>query len=134
MRIWLIIIALLSFAAAQNTQPADMVLQRVAKVDQFAFGGTGYSGAISPGEKDYKIILARTSAAADFEKLYSEGNLQAKCYALVGIHKLNAVRFKDLATPMRSSRKIVAIMHGCIVSEEAFGDVIKQIESGRYAL
>jgi hypothetical protein len=45
MRIWLIIIALLSFAAAQNTQPADTVLQRVAKVDRFAFGGTGYSGA-----------------------------------------------------------------------------------------
>jgi hypothetical protein len=89
---------------------------------------------ISSGEKDYKIILARTSAAADFEKLYSEGNLQAKCYALVGIHKLNAVRFKDLASPMRSSRKIVATMHGCIVSKEAFGDVIKQIESGRYAL
>jgi hypothetical protein len=88
----------------------------------------------TPGEKDHKIILARTSAAADFEELYSEGNSQAKCYALVGIHKLNAMRFKDLATPMRSSRKIVATMHGCIVSEEAFGDVIKQIESGRYAL
>jgi hypothetical protein len=88
---------------------------------------------ISDGEQDYRSILARDSALADFEKLYSQGNLPAKCYALVGIKKLNPARFKELARRLRTSNDKVATMHGCILSDEAFADVVRQIESGQYS-
>ena len=106
MKLWLIT-ALLFSAFPQATQPVDATFERLAKVELFAFGGVGYAGVMSPGEKDYRAILARSSAMADLERLYSSGNLQAKCYALVGIRKLNPQRFKELAESLRSSKEQV---------------------------
>jgi len=61
------------------------------------------------------------------------GDLQAKCYALVGIHRLDPKRFSELIRPLRDSKETVTTMTGCILSREAFGDIIKQIESGRFS-
>jgi len=132
MKLWLIT-ALLFSALPQATQPVDTTFDRLAKVHLFAFGGVGYDGVTSPGEKDYRAMLARPSALADFERLYSSGNLQAKCYALVGIRKSNPQRFKELTQSLRSSKEQVGTMHGCVVSAELLGAIIKQIESGMYS-
>lgn len=110
----------------------DAVLDRLAKVQQFAFGPTGYAGVVSEGEKDYKTVLARRTALADFEKLFAEGNVQAKSYALVGIHKLNPVRFKQFAMPLIKSSEKVSIEEGCIVSYEPFNRVLIEIAVGKY--
>jgi hypothetical protein len=124
--------ALLFLAAAQTAQP-DTVLLRLLKVQQFAFGPTGYAGKTSVGEKDFKTILARSSALTDFEKLFSQGNIQAKAYALVGIYKLNPTRFTELARPLRDSIEDVRVMNGCIILSEPFAQILNQIESGRVA-
>ena len=132
MKSWLIV-ALLFSVVPQTTQPVDTVLERLAKVQLFAFGGVGYAGVMSSGEKDYRILLSRTSAMADFEKLYSQGNVQAKCYALVGIEKLNPARFRELAGPSHTSKEKVGTMYGCITfTDETFVDIIRKIESGEY--
>jgi hypothetical protein len=132
MKLW-IITALLFSAAAQSAQSVDTAFERLAKVGIFAFGGIGYAGVTSSGEKDYRAILARPSAMADFEKLYLSSSPQAKCYALVGIRKLNPQRFEELTESLRGSKEKVTTMHGCIVSSEPLGAVIKQIESGEYS-
>lgn len=92
----------------------------------------GFSGATSPGEKDYKAILSRPSAMADFDSLYSSGNIMAKCYALVGIRRLSPRRFRELARTLHYSKEQVVTMHGCIMSQEPLSVIIKQIESGIY--
>jgi hypothetical protein len=130
LKLWLIT-AFLFFAVPQTAQP-DAVLDRLAKVERFAFGPTGYAGVTSSGEKDFRTVLGRGSALTDFEKLFAEGNLQAKSYALVGIHKLNPTRFKELARPLRDSKESVTTMKGCIISDEPFAFILKQIESGKY--
>ena len=129
----MVISALLFSGIPQTTQTVDTTFERLVKIEKFAFGPTGFVGAISLGEKDYKIILARPSAMADFERLYLLGNLPAKCYALVGIRRLNPQRFKELAQPLNSSKEHVVTMRGCIVSHESLGAVLKQIESGKYS-
>jgi hypothetical protein len=129
-KLWLIT-ALLFLAVPQTTRP-DAVLDHLSKVEQFAFGPTGYAGVTSAGEKDFRTVLNRNSALTDFEKLFVEGNLQAKSYALVGIYKLNATRFKELARPLRDSKESVTTMEGCIISHEPFAFILKQIESGKY--
>ena len=132
MKLWLIT-ALLFSAVPQATQSVDPVYEHLAKVGIFAFGGVGFAGVTSSGEKDYRAILARPSAMGDFERIYSSGNLQAKCYALVGIRKLNAKRFKELVQPLRSSKEQVATMHGCVIDGELLGAIIRQIETGKYS-
>jgi len=131
MKLW-VIAALLVFAVP--TQAAkDEVLDRLANVSYFAFGPIGYAGTTSRWERDYKSILARGSAPADFQKLFDEGNQQAKCYALVGLHRLDPARFARLVRPLRDSNEEVNMMRGCIVVHEVLGDVIKEIGSGKYA-
>ena len=78
MNFWLIPI-LLFVPVAQSAHSPDAVVERLAKTGVFAFGRVGYAGIISPGETDYRTVFNRSSAKADFEKLYSTGNLQAKC-------------------------------------------------------
>ena len=129
----LLIMAWLVTAVPQAVQPVDTTFERLAKVERFAFGPVGFAGVTSSGEEDYRAILARPSAMADFERLLSSGNLQAKCYALVGIRKLSPQRFKELARSLRSSKEQVATMQGCIIFRVVLGDVIKQIDAGKYS-
>jgi hypothetical protein len=107
MKIWIIATLLLAIAMAQATESVDSTLERLAKVDIFAFGPTGYAGVISQGERDYKLILSRPSAMADLVRLFSSGNSQAKCYALVGIRTLDGSRFKELSKSVRDSKEEV---------------------------
>jgi hypothetical protein len=111
----------------------DPVMDRLANIDQFAFGGTGYAGVISQGEKDYRVILARPSAEVDFEKLFAVGNPQGKSYALVGIRALDTTRFKQISRPLRDSIEEVVTQSGCIVYHESLGVVLRRITAGDYA-
>ena len=130
---FLLIPLLLFVPVPQSAHLPDAVVERLAKVGVFALGPVGFAAITSPGETDYRTVFNRSSALEDFEKLYSSGNLQAKCYALVGIHKLDPTRFKELVQPLRDSKETLNTMTGCILSREAFGAVIKQIESGRFS-
>ena len=134
MRPFVIVVAgLISVAAAHAESPVDTTLERLAKIDRFAFGGIGYAGITSQGEKDYKIILSRQSALDDFEKLLVIGNPQAKCYALVGIGALNPKRFQELSPSFRSSKDEVVTQSGCLEWRESFSKVLKRIEAGEYS-
>ena len=132
MNFWLIPL-LLFVPVPQSIHPPDAVIERLAKTGVFALGPVGFARIISPGETDYRTVLNRSAALPSFEKLYAIGNGQAKCYALVGIHRLDPARFAELAQPLRDSKETVTTMSGCVMSGQAFGDVIKQIESGRFS-
>src|SRR5262249_1430887 len=106
----------------------------LAKVDVFAFGGTGFARVISQGEKDYEAIFSRQSAAADFERLYATGNIQAKAYSLVGLRLLNPDKYRELSVLLRGSQTEVQTMHGCIMGHEFARAVVEQIDAGRYPL
>ena len=118
--------------SAQDALSASM--ERLAKTERFAFGGVGYAGVTSPGEKDFRIIFSYPPAVAldSFEKLYATGNAQARAYALVGIRRLDPKRFTELMMSVKDSKERVQTMAGCIMGARTFGAVAKEIESGRY--
>jgi hypothetical protein len=133
MNFWLIPL-LLFVPVPPPAHPPDPVVEHLAKAGVFAIGPVGFARITSPGEQDYRTVLNRKSALEDFEKLYAAGNVQAKCYALAGIHRLDPARFTELAAAsLRDSKETVTTMSGCILSRETFGDIIKQIESGRFS-
>ena len=134
MKHWIVLALLVSATAiSQVVAPVDSTLERLAKVDRFAFGPTGYAGVTSQGEKDYKVVLSRPSAETDFEKLFAMGNPQAKAYALVGIRALTPARWKELSRTLRDSKEEVVTQNGCIVDHEPLGTVLKRIEAGDYS-
>lgn len=131
MRFWLLAALLLAVSVPLRAQ--DIVIERLSKVGQFAFGHVGYAGVTSQGEKDFKTVLARKSAVQDFNKLFAEGNIQAKCYALVGIRKLDPKRFQELSGELSNSTAKIEVMKGCIVSHVVFADVFREIAAGKYS-
>jgi hypothetical protein len=133
MRLPIIALVLLAVGVARAGGPSDSVFERLAKVDRFAFGGVGYAGTISQGEKDYRLILSRPSAMADFETLLLVGNPQARGYSLAGIRALNPDRFKELSRSLRDSKEEVLTQAGCIVSHEPLSAVLKRLEAGEYS-
>lgn len=133
MKTWIVVVVLLSMANAQAPKAAAAPVERLAKVEIFALGPIGYAGITSQGEKDYRVVLSRSSASADFERLFSLGNPQAKSYALVGLHAVNPNRFKEIASSLHDSKDDVTSESGCIVFHESLGTVLKHIEAGDYA-
>lgn len=103
-------------------------------VKVFAFGGVGFSGQTSAGEKDFRAVLSEppTVALQKFEDLYANGSPESKAYALAGIHKLDSRRFKVTLEMLRNSQVMVATMEGCIVEPRTLLEVAKRIDSGRY--
>jgi hypothetical protein len=87
---------------------------------------------ITQGEKDYYDILTRASAESDLEELLAHGTPQAQSYALVGIHKLDPVRFKVLVAPLRSSKTEVFTGQGCILMKQTLAVIVQRIEAGGF--
>lgn len=113
---------------------ASMAFKQMAVVNQFAFGGVGYSGATSKGEIAFRAILRqpRARALADFEKLYATGNAQAKAYALAGIRDLAPMRFAALQRSLASSDITVEVMSGCIADHENLRKLAADLAAGKY--
>ena len=132
MKFWVMVAVILAGSIAVADEGLDSAFKRLSTVERYAFGGVGIAGATSPGEKDYKLILSSPAALETFERLYRVGNIQAKCYALVGIRKLRPERFRELADSVRKSTDKVVTMRGCIVSSERVVDIVKRIDKGEF--
>ena len=134
MKTWILAASLIFVSIDHGGDSVDLAFERLAKIERFAFGGTGYAGVTSQGENDYRLILSRPAAEADFEKLFAVGNPQAKSYALVGICTLDRSRFTQISQPLRDSTEEVVTQRGCIVYHESHGVVLKRIDAGSYSV
>jgi hypothetical protein len=105
-------------------------LVRLKSVEIFAIGPVGYAGVTSIGEMDYHLVSLQPPERALklFNDLFALGNVQAKAYALVGIRKLDAARFKELDAKLSSSTDSVRVESGCIVSGRKLQDVANEID------
>ncbi|HKD02704.1 MAG TPA: hypothetical protein VKB77_09760 [Terriglobales bacterium] len=125
---------LFSISPVLANDTVDAAVNRLSTVERFAFGGVGYTGVISKGETDFKLVLAQRKPTAlnAFEKLYAVGNPQGKSYALSGLKKLAPERFTELTATLGKSTEEVEVIRGCIVSHELLPEVAKQIGQGKF--
>ncbi|HWZ50765.1 MAG TPA: hypothetical protein VNW54_04805 [Granulicella sp.] len=98
-------------------------LERLSNAKVFAMGPVGFAYKTSQEEIDYRLILGQPTALVSFEKLYAEGNMQAKSYALTAIRQLSPERFRELYESLPNSNDKVRTMNGCILSDETLRDV-----------
>ena len=130
----MILLFLFSISPVLADDTVDTAVNRLSTVERFAFGGVGFAGVTSKGEKDFKFVLTqpKTTALNAFERLYAIGNPQGKSYALSGLKKLAPERFAELVATLAKSAEEVDVMRGCIVSHEPLPDVAKQIANGKF--
>jgi hypothetical protein len=123
--------------SAQPLRPPDpptpqQAYEELLSVRRFAFGGVGYAGVTSRGEIAYCAIAASTNALKLYSAVLTNGNAQAKLYALCGIRQFAPVTFDEWAKPLVAENPQVETMHGCIVSQEHATDVVARIKNGTY--
>ena len=128
MRLVMILALLLTSGFAQTADAPDAAFDRLVKTNMYAFGGVGFAGTVTQGEKDYRTIAARPTAVADFERLFAAGTPEAKAYALVAIHALSPEKFEELSRPLRDSNIELQTAQGCILSKKRLSSVINGLQ------
>lgn len=118
--------------AACTQQPTTIPVDTLTRVHLFAFGGVGFSGRTSEGEKAYRALAALPNALEYFLSVYTHGTPEACCYALVAIRRLDATKFQELLTSIRQSTVAVNEANGCILFTEKLGVVAGKVASGSF--
>jgi len=98
----------------------------------FAFGGVGFAGVTSDGEKAFHTIAGSTNALELFRAIARDGNPEGQMYGLCGIRKLEPESFDAFAKPIVSANPKVWTMSGCLRSEEPAPAVVRRIARGSY--
>jgi hypothetical protein len=127
-----VFLLLTSASVTVFAQQEEQALERLENVAVFAFGGVGYAGTTSKGELAFRILMhqAKEVSLTQLSKLYTDGNPQAKAYALAGLHKLDRERFNQFSATLPNST--VKIESGCLVSTEPLASIAKEIASGAF--
>ena len=108
--------------------------ERLTTIELFAFGGIGFAGKTSEGEKAFRVVMEkpRDEALPAMEAIFANGSVAAKSYALVGIRKLAPQRFETLYQSVAHSQEKVPTMSGCIARTMTLQEVANEIRSGAY--
>jgi hypothetical protein len=108
--------------------------ERLTTINLFAFGGVGFAGKTSDGEKAFSAVMEKPleQALPAMEAIFANGSGAAKGYALVGIRKLAPERFETLYQSVAHSQEKVQTMSGCIARIRTLQEVANEIKSGAY--
>ena len=104
------------------------------KTTAFALGGVGVAGTMSEGERALREILAEPDAAKRLEKMLPDASPAGQLYALLGLRLRDRATYQSALEKFKSSDAKVETARGCILQQESFRDLVKQIEHGDYDL
>lgn len=127
-------IALLVFGVAFNAGAVmpvnpDASLQ---KAGSFAMGGVGVAGTMSAGESALRQILSGTEAVSKLESLISSASPAGQLYALLGLRSKNRAAYERALEKLKSVDAKVETARGCMLQQESFRDLVKEIDRGGY--
>ena len=125
----LIVLASAVGVAAQTE--ADAAYKRIAMAPYFAVGGIGFTGAITPAEKDVHILI-RNKDDKKLVALTEEKNPAAQMYGLLGLRYLSHARYEQIAGSLAKSPRTVETFSGCLRGSESVAKVSATIAKGDY--
>lgn len=125
-----IAILILWVPSARSEQSAPDATLR--KTEMFALGGIGVAGSMSEGERALREALNQPGLTARLEKLLSDASPAGQLYALLGLRVRDRAAYERALGKLRMTNAKVQTARGCILSEESFGDLVKEIERGQY--
>jgi hypothetical protein len=108
---------------------ADSNLQSAGR---FALGGIGAAGTMSAGERALRELLKQPDAVAQLEALISKASPAGKLYGLLGLRIRDRAAYERALEKCRTTDAKVETARGCILSQDSFRDLLKEIERGKY--
>ncbi|MEO8429362.1 MAG: hypothetical protein ABI651_19900 [Verrucomicrobiota bacterium] len=119
-----------------HKQTSEQVYQRLLSARFFAFGGVGFAGTPSEGERAFHTILASANALELFKSALTSTDTRAEAslYALCGIRRLAPEAFVSHARALVARNPKVRTMSGCIAMEDRASNIVARIAGGSYDL
>jgi len=98
----------------------------------FALGGVGVAGTMSAGERALREVLKQPDAVMRLEAMLPGASPAGKLYALLGLRIRDRAAYQRALEKCRSTDSKVETARGCMLSQESFRDLVKEIERGQY--
>jgi hypothetical protein len=117
-----------SFARSEQFAPEATL----RKTEFFALGGIGVAGSMSEGERALREVLNEPGVTVRLEKLLSDASPAGQLYALLVLRVRDRAAYERALGKLRTTNAKVQTARGCMLSEESFGDLVKEIERGSY--
>jgi hypothetical protein len=102
------------------------------KAGSFAIGGVGVAGTMSAGERALRDVLKEPDAVSKLERMIPNSTPAGKLYALLGLRARDRAAYERALEICWSTDAKVETARGCILSQESFRDLVKEIERGNY--
>ena len=87
---------------------------------------------MSEGERALREVLKESDAIARLENALPNASPAGQLYALLGLRLRDRAAYQRALEKYRANDAKVQTMRGCILQQESFRDLIKQIEHGDY--
>jgi hypothetical protein len=132
-RVLLPLVALL-FQGMNRSEAAELGAAEAVleKAGMFALGGIGVAGTMSPGERALRELLTNRDVVSRMERLLTNATPAGRLYALLGLRLKDRALYNRVTQELRATDAKVETARGCILSQESFGDLLKEIERGQY--
>jgi hypothetical protein len=123
---------LLAAALLTTVQPAGAESDDLQSAGSFALGGVGVAGTMSAGERALREVLRKPDAVVRLEAMVPNASPAGKLYALLGLRIRDRAGYERALEECRATDAKVETARGCILSQESFRDLVKEIERGQY--
>jgi hypothetical protein len=111
---------------------ADSAAHDLAAAKSFAFGGVGVAGIMSAGEGNLRAVLQQSDASQQLQGALAHATPAGKLYILVGLRRCDRATYQKIIATLPASNDAVEVAHGCMISREAFHQLLSEIQDGRY--
>ena len=115
-----------------GTSSEDSAVRDLAAAKSLAFGGVGVAGLMSEGERNLRAVLQQPDASQQLQAALAHATPAGKLYILVGLRRCDRAAYQKVFDSLSRPSDEVEVVRGCMVSKEAFRQVLSQIQDGRF--
>ncbi|MBK8001675.1 MAG: hypothetical protein IPK15_23965 [Verrucomicrobia bacterium] len=126
----LVVIGIVAYQLLPPSAAGRAAVTQLAKVDTFSFGGVGYAGSIPEREDWFFTILSSRHSERLFRELFEQGTIEARLYALAGLHVTDKGGFRECAARFTREGARVQTQGGCIASDCTTTEAVTAVERG----
>jgi hypothetical protein len=125
-------IVLSQLGISAGTWSENSAAHDLAAAKSLAFGGVGVAGLMSEGERNLRAVLERPDASRQLQAAFAHATPAGKLYILVGLRRCDRAAYQNVFASLARSNNKVEVVRGCMISKESFGQLLSQIQDGRF--
>ena len=106
----------------------DSAARDLAAAKSFAFGGVGFAGLMSEGERNLRAVLERPDASQQLQAALAQATPAGTLYILVGLRRCDRAAYQKVFDSVARPNDNVEVVRGCMITKEPFRRVLHRFK------